>query len=134
MLHSFTRNYNDLSTEAGFQFEFYCVCCGNGFKSTFVRSSTYGQKQKSERIGRMASTLGGFLGGRLNAEAMHWATALAARAPSGAENMNKRLTMRRQRLNPNFKNAPAATNGYAPIVGTKRKTSAPSVHHAKRAM
>lgn len=24
MLHAFTKNYNDLSTEAGFQYEFYC--------------------------------------------------------------------------------------------------------------
>ena len=47
MLHAFTRNHNDLSTEAGFQFEFYCDCCGNGYKSTFQNSTTYGQKQKS---------------------------------------------------------------------------------------
>ena len=64
MLHSFTRNHNDLSTEAGFQFEFYCDCCGNGFKSTFKESSTYGHRQKSERTGRLASTIGGFLGGK----------------------------------------------------------------------
>ena len=37
MLHAFTRNYNDLSTESGFQFEFFCDCCGNGYKSTFWR-------------------------------------------------------------------------------------------------
>ena len=62
MLHSFTRNYNDLSTEAGFQFEFICDCCGNGFKSSFKESTTYGQKSKSERFGRMASNLGSLLG------------------------------------------------------------------------
>ena len=64
MLHSFTRNYNDRSTEAGFQFEFYCDCCGNGFLSTFRQSSTYGQRQKSQRLGRFASTVGSFLGGK----------------------------------------------------------------------
>lgn len=64
MLHSFTRNYNDLSTDAGFQFEFFCDCCGNGFKSTFVESKTYGQKTKSERVGRLASSIGSFLGGK----------------------------------------------------------------------
>ncbi len=63
MLHSFTKNHNDLSTEAGFQFEFFCDCCGNGFKSTFVPSSTYGKKNKSERFGRFASGIGGLLGG-----------------------------------------------------------------------
>lgn len=64
MLHSFTRNYNDLSTDAGFQFEFYCDCCGNGFKSTFERSTTYGKKQKSERFGSIASGIGSFFGGK----------------------------------------------------------------------
>lgn len=63
MLHSFTRNYNDLSTEAGFQFEFYCDCCGNGVKSSFVESRTYGSRQKSEKVGRLASAFGGMLGG-----------------------------------------------------------------------
>ena len=66
MLHSFTRNYNDLSTEAGFQFEFFCDCCGNGVKSSFMQSSTYGQRQRSERTGRIASTLGSLLGGKAN--------------------------------------------------------------------
>lgn len=27
-LIQFTRNYHDLSTDAGFQFEFYCAECG----------------------------------------------------------------------------------------------------------
>ena len=63
MLHSFTRNYNDLSTEAGFQFEFYCDNCGNGFKSGFHESSTYGVKKKSDMFSRGAGALGGLLGG-----------------------------------------------------------------------
>jgi hypothetical protein len=28
----FTRNYNDLSTETGFQFEFTCDRCGTGYR------------------------------------------------------------------------------------------------------
>ena len=63
MLHSFTRNHNDLSTEAGFQFEFYCDCCGNGYKSSFISSTTYGKNTRTERFGRVASGLGGLLGG-----------------------------------------------------------------------
>ncbi|SEF80969.1 replication restart DNA helicase PriA [Eubacterium ruminantium] len=63
MLHSFTRNHNDLSTEAGFQFEFFCDCCGNGFKSTFIESSTYVKKKKTERFGGFSSMLGGLMGG-----------------------------------------------------------------------
>jgi hypothetical protein len=34
----FTRNYSDLSTEQGFQFEFFCDRCGNGFRSRFKPS------------------------------------------------------------------------------------------------
>lgn len=30
-----TNNYEDLSTETGFQFEFKCDCCGAGYRSTF---------------------------------------------------------------------------------------------------
>jgi len=63
MLHSFTRNYNDLSTEAGFQFEFYCDNCGNGFKSSFQDSSTYNSRQKSDKLSRGAGLLGGLFGG-----------------------------------------------------------------------
>ena len=63
MLHSFTRNYNDLSTEAGFQFEFYCDCCGNGVQSTFIPSTTYKKQQNSRSFGRLASAVGRMIGG-----------------------------------------------------------------------
>lgn len=36
----FTENYDDLSTDVGFQFDFKCDRCGNGYKSTFKRSIT----------------------------------------------------------------------------------------------
>lgn len=35
----FTRNYSDLSTDQGFQFEFYCDRCGNGFRTRFKPSA-----------------------------------------------------------------------------------------------
>lgn len=38
---SFTRNYQDNSTEAGFQFTFYCDICNDGYKSSFIESETY---------------------------------------------------------------------------------------------
>lgn len=66
MLHSFTRNHSDLSTEAGFQFEYYCDCCGNGFKSTFIPSTTYNSNKATQKLGRGASLLGGLFGGKLN--------------------------------------------------------------------
>lgn len=36
----FTSNYNDLSTETGFQWEFLCDRCGQGYKSKFKTSGT----------------------------------------------------------------------------------------------
>jgi len=35
----FTRNYNDLSTNRGFQFEFLCDRCGTGFRTRFQASA-----------------------------------------------------------------------------------------------
>lgn len=36
----FTKNYEDLSTNRGFQFEFCCDRCGTGFRTRFQSSST----------------------------------------------------------------------------------------------
>jgi len=37
----FTKNYQDLSTENGFQFKFYCESCGNGYLSSW-KANTVG--------------------------------------------------------------------------------------------
>ena len=34
----FTGNMQDLSTDVGFQFKFYCEQCGSGYMSTFQRN------------------------------------------------------------------------------------------------
>lgn len=65
MLHAFTRNFDDDSTEAGFQFTFYCDICGDGFKSSFIESSTYSRSERTRGLGRGASALGSLLGGRI---------------------------------------------------------------------
>src|SRR6185295_12195850 len=36
---AFTRNYVDHSNDTGYQFEFHCDKCGNGFRSTFHASA-----------------------------------------------------------------------------------------------
>jgi hypothetical protein len=36
----FTDNYQDRSTRDGYQFEFYCRRCGNGYSSSFQHSVT----------------------------------------------------------------------------------------------
>ena len=54
-LQPFTRNYEDNSTEAGFQFTFYCDLCHEGYKTKFIESSTY-------KKGRFLRGLGGAIG------------------------------------------------------------------------
>jgi hypothetical protein len=70
MVNSFTRNHADNSTEAGFQFTFYCDVCNDGHKSEFVESTTYGKGKLLRGIGQGASVLGSFLGGR--ASSLGW--------------------------------------------------------------
>ena len=64
MLQAFTRNYHDNSTEAGFQFTFYCDKCNDGYKSSFIESETYKKKGFMRGLGQGASVVGSFLGGR----------------------------------------------------------------------
>ena len=114
MLHSFTRNHNDLSTEAGFQFEFFCDCCGNGFKSTFVSSTTYKKKKKSERFGSFASGLGSLFGGKA-AEA-GWAMERGAsvtgsrfegESPQWRKEYEEAFDAAQEEVRPNFKKGPS---------------------------
>jgi hypothetical protein len=65
MLQSFTRNYEDNSTEAGFQFTFYCDLCEDGYKSSFVESETYKKSRGLRGLARGASALRGLVGGAL---------------------------------------------------------------------
>jgi hypothetical protein len=50
-MQAFTDNYEDNSTEEGFQFTFFCNLCNEGFKSSFIPS-------KSHKKGRFFSGLG----------------------------------------------------------------------------
>src|SRR2546421_7768363 len=38
-LIQFVQNYEDLSTDRGFQFKFYCDKCGNGYQTRFQAST-----------------------------------------------------------------------------------------------
>ena len=64
MLKAFTRNYNDNSTEAGFEFTFFCDICSDGYKSSFVQSSTAGKGKLLKGLGAGAGILGDLVGGR----------------------------------------------------------------------
>lgn len=52
----FTDNYQDLSTDRGFQFRFYCERCGNGYMSSF-------QQNVTGLAGDALRAAGSFLGG-----------------------------------------------------------------------
>ena len=54
-LQSFTNNFADNSTEAGFQFTFYCDICKEGYKTKFIESKTY-------KKGKLLKGIGGLLG------------------------------------------------------------------------
>jgi hypothetical protein len=53
-LKAFTDNYADNSTEAGFQFTFNCNICNEGYKSTFVASTTYKKGKFLSGFGKVA--------------------------------------------------------------------------------
>ena len=58
-LIKFVRNYNDESTERGFQFEFYCDRCGTGYRTPFKASVT---GIASEALDVASGLLGGVFG------------------------------------------------------------------------
>ncbi len=64
MLQAFTRNYQDNSTDAGFQFTFYCDICSDGYKSSFIESDTYKKKGFLRGAAQGASILGSLVGGK----------------------------------------------------------------------
>lgn len=65
MLKSFTRNYEDNFTEAGFQFTFYCDLCHDGYKSSFIESETYKKGSLLRGVSGGVRALGGLFGGAL---------------------------------------------------------------------
>ncbi|HWM92988.1 MAG TPA: zinc ribbon domain-containing protein [Thermoanaerobaculia bacterium] len=55
----FTGNYEDLSTDRGYQFKFYCEKCGNGYMSTF-QSSKMGMAASAAQVA--GNLFGGLFG------------------------------------------------------------------------
>lgn len=64
-LQPFTRNYEDNSTEAGFQFTFYCDICHDGYKTKFIEAQTYKKAGLFRNVARGVS-IGASLLGRHN--------------------------------------------------------------------
>jgi hypothetical protein len=61
-LRSFTDNFEDNSTEAGFQFTFFCEKCREGYKTKFIESKTYKKAGLFRGIGDAFSTVSSILG------------------------------------------------------------------------
>lgn len=58
-LIKFVRNYKDLSTDRGFQFEFFCDRCGTGYQTSFQASAT---GLLNEALDAAGDILGGVFG------------------------------------------------------------------------
>lgn len=54
-LIGFTDNYADNSTDAGFQFTFFCDLCREGYKTSFIESKTYKKGRLFKSIGGLVS-------------------------------------------------------------------------------
>lgn len=52
----FVKNYTDLSTDQGYQFEFYCDRCGTGYRTRFKTSAT---GTVSQAVDAVSSLVGG---------------------------------------------------------------------------
>jgi hypothetical protein len=64
-LIQFVQNYQDLSTDRGFQFKFHCDKCGNGYMTRF-QTSTFGVAEAA--LGIAGNLLGGIFNQARNAE------------------------------------------------------------------
>lgn len=62
-MQPFTSNFADNSTEAGFQFTFFCDLCREGYKTKFIESKTHKKAGLLRGLGRAAS-IGASLFGR----------------------------------------------------------------------
>lgn len=61
-LQPFTSNFADNSTEAGFQFTFFCDLCREGYKTKFIESKTHKKVGFLQGLGRVVSFGASLLG------------------------------------------------------------------------
>ncbi|RPI21253.1 MAG: zinc ribbon domain-containing protein [Chloroflexota bacterium] len=96
----FTRNYSDLSTNQGFQFEFFCDRCGSGFRTHF---SAFALGQVSGAMEAANSLFGGVFGK---------ASDLAERARSAAweKAHDEAFTKAMLELKPDFMQCPRCSS------------------------
>lgn len=56
-LQSFSDNFADNSTDAGFQFTFFCNICNEGYKTKFIESKTYKKGRFLKGLGNMIGAI-----------------------------------------------------------------------------
>ena len=96
----FTRNYTDLSTDRGFQFEFQCDRCGNGYKTAF---QPWAMGSVSGALDAASSLFGGVFG---------QAADLGERARSATwqQAHDKAMVDAVQQIKPDFLQCPRCSN------------------------
>jgi len=75
----FTKNYADNSTEAGFQFTFFCDICEDGYKTGFTESKTYKKASLFRGLGRAVSIGSSILGSGVGSSVEHGTDVIAER-------------------------------------------------------
>ncbi len=96
----FTRNYTDLSTDRGFQFEFQCDRCGNGYKTQFEAWSV---GTISGALDAASSLFGGFLSDAANLSER-------ARSATWQQARDKALVQAVQQIKPSFLQCPRCSS------------------------
>lgn len=93
----FTNNYDDLTTTEGYQFEFNCMRCGNGYKSKF-RHSVTGFGGRLLNLG--GSVLGGKIGDKM--DDIGWGAEWMRDRTGGGTTKDKRLAEAVEDVRPYF--------------------------------
>ncbi|HUE11914.1 MAG TPA: zinc ribbon domain-containing protein [Steroidobacteraceae bacterium] len=112
-LIQFTRNFNDHSTDRGYQFEFFCDRCRNGFTSPFVAS-------KTGMAASMLRAAGGMFGNVLGSAAST-ANELQRAVQGTAHDKAYRDSVEEAR--PNFSQCPKCTHWVCKTVCWNQKRS-----------
>lgn len=97
----FTDNFTDLSNDEGYQFEFFCERCGNGYRSPY-------QADMVEKGRGLLRAAGGLFGGALSSMASAADSALDRGTNSEAK--DKALQSAVEAIRPKFRQCRACTN------------------------
>jgi hypothetical protein len=78
-MQAFTDNFTDESTDAGFQFTFFCECCNEGYKTSFIESKTYKKSSALNFFGQAVSAVSDMVGSSVGYDVQRGADAFSQR-------------------------------------------------------